>query len=95
MSMTNLQTYLTERAPSINELVPLKDINLFEDVDSWKLHELKTKNEHLFNLIKTLVNDPNIEQIDENKVFTIKMDKSGKFSITSGKNKIILENEKN
>jgi len=91
----NLQNYLTERVDDISNLPSLKDINLFNEVDSWKLHELKTKNENLFNLIKTLVNDPNVHQIDESKVFTIKMDKGGNFTITSGKNKIILEDDKN
>lgn len=87
--MKNLQTYLTEI--NVSELPSLKDVNLFNEVNGWKLQELKSKNENLFNLIKTLVNDPNIQQIDENKVFTIKMDKTGSFTITSGKNKIVLE----
>lgn len=88
----NLQSYLIEKTEiDLDNLPSLKDINIFNEIDTGKIHELKNKNKNVFNLIKALINDPNIQTIDENKVFTIKMDKEGNFSITSGKNKIILE----
>jgi hypothetical protein len=90
----DLRSYL-EAKENLSDLPNLKDVSLFnEEINDWKLYELKTKNENLFNLIKTLVNNPSLEQIDESKVFTIKMDKSGAFSITQAKTKILLEDIK-
>ena len=38
----NLQNYLTDRVDDISNIPSLKYINLFNEVDSWKLHELNT-----------------------------------------------------